>query len=297
MKEITFYDLLGVSRDADHATIKAAYRRASQANHPDAVRDDDKFAGERFKAINEAWATLSDDEHRIDYDMALDMGDAPEVDSRLITEMEELVTDFNSLVDEHNNTVFENQILREHVDVQQQQMQQAPALNSGPPPIAYGVIGFLLRLRLRYRARYSRIVWRGSLPLIGIFLAFILTSVLIEHNTAAAVGWAFMAIMWIWTSRIRTRPANDTPSLFYTSQPVMNWLINNSFPKWAMWLRKPLYWIIVRTSTTAALALMAALETYLFLLVFMFLGSGLTLFLLIYKLAGKFVHIPKLVIL
>ncbi len=62
-----FYDLLGVSRDADDAQIKKAFRRLARENHPD-MNPGDAGAEERFKAIAEAYEVLSDPERRQMYD-------------------------------------------------------------------------------------------------------------------------------------------------------------------------------------------------------------------------------------
>lgn len=58
-----YYDILGISRDATQAQIKAAYRRLAKKYHPDSSsgRDEDK---ERFQEIQEAYAVLSDPEKR-----------------------------------------------------------------------------------------------------------------------------------------------------------------------------------------------------------------------------------------
>ena len=62
-----YYELLGVARDADDATIKSAYRKLALKFHPDRNQGD-ASAEERFKEINEAYAVLSDGEKRQRYD-------------------------------------------------------------------------------------------------------------------------------------------------------------------------------------------------------------------------------------
>jgi len=62
-----YYDTLGVPRDADEKTIKGAYRKLALRFHPDR-NPGDAEAEERFKAINEAYAVLSDAEKRQRYD-------------------------------------------------------------------------------------------------------------------------------------------------------------------------------------------------------------------------------------
>jgi curved DNA-binding protein len=61
-----YYDVLGVSRNADADELQAAFRRLARANHPDVNRD--PGAEERFKEINEAYSALSDPELRKRYD-------------------------------------------------------------------------------------------------------------------------------------------------------------------------------------------------------------------------------------
>ncbi len=62
-----YYEILGVSRDADEKKIKAAYRRLARKYHPD-VNKGDKASEERFKEVAEAFAVLSDPDKRARYD-------------------------------------------------------------------------------------------------------------------------------------------------------------------------------------------------------------------------------------
>ncbi len=59
--------MLGVSRDADQAAIKKAYRKLALKYHPD-KNPDDKEAEEKFKEVNEAYEVLSDEEKKKRYD-------------------------------------------------------------------------------------------------------------------------------------------------------------------------------------------------------------------------------------
>ena len=67
----TLYDLLGVGPNADNATIKAAFRKAVKAYHPD-TNAGDRTAERRFMEITAAHAILRDGERRADYDRALE---------------------------------------------------------------------------------------------------------------------------------------------------------------------------------------------------------------------------------
>ncbi|WP_277050528.1 DnaJ C-terminal domain-containing protein [Ruania albidiflava] len=65
--EKDFYATLGVSKDADAAAIKKAYRKLARTWHPDQNPGDAK-AEQKFKEIGEAYAVLSDAEQRKQYD-------------------------------------------------------------------------------------------------------------------------------------------------------------------------------------------------------------------------------------
>jgi molecular chaperone DnaJ len=67
MGEQDYYDLLGVVRGADDATIKAAYRRLAKEHHPDR-KNGCKESEAHFKAINEAYDVLKDPQKRAAYD-------------------------------------------------------------------------------------------------------------------------------------------------------------------------------------------------------------------------------------
>jgi molecular chaperone DnaJ len=62
-----YYEILGVTRDADGTTIKSAYRKLAVQYHPD-KNPGDQTAEERFKEAAEAYAVLSDGGKRARYD-------------------------------------------------------------------------------------------------------------------------------------------------------------------------------------------------------------------------------------
>lgn len=62
-----YYEVLGVSRDANDATLKKAYRQVAKKYHPD-MNPGDAEAEKKFKEASEAYAVLSDPEKRRQYD-------------------------------------------------------------------------------------------------------------------------------------------------------------------------------------------------------------------------------------
>lgn len=67
MQKRDYYEVLGIQRDATKSEIKDAYRKLAFKYHPD--RNKESGAEDRFKEISEAYAVLSDDEKRRQYDM------------------------------------------------------------------------------------------------------------------------------------------------------------------------------------------------------------------------------------
>ena len=62
-----YYELLGVSEDADEAEIKKAYRKLAMKYHPDRNKGD-KASEEKFKEVNEANEVLSNPQKRQQYE-------------------------------------------------------------------------------------------------------------------------------------------------------------------------------------------------------------------------------------
>jgi molecular chaperone DnaJ len=65
--EVDYYELLGVERTADGATIKSAYRKLAMECHPD-KNGGCKENEARFKAVGEAYECLKDPQKRAAYD-------------------------------------------------------------------------------------------------------------------------------------------------------------------------------------------------------------------------------------
>jgi len=61
-----FYQILGVSRDADADTLKRAYRKLARQYHPDVNKE--PGAEDKFKEIGKAYEALADPETRARYD-------------------------------------------------------------------------------------------------------------------------------------------------------------------------------------------------------------------------------------
>ncbi len=62
-----YYEVLGVDKNADDATIKKAYRQLAKKYHPD-MNPGDAEAEKKFKEASEAYAVLSDPEKKRQYD-------------------------------------------------------------------------------------------------------------------------------------------------------------------------------------------------------------------------------------
>ncbi|HTW23689.1 MAG TPA: molecular chaperone DnaJ [Candidatus Baltobacteraceae bacterium] len=67
-KQVDYYEVLGVARDASPDQIKSAYRKAALKWHPDRNQEKSPEAEENFRQATEAYSVLSDAQKRATYD-------------------------------------------------------------------------------------------------------------------------------------------------------------------------------------------------------------------------------------
>jgi molecular chaperone DnaJ len=91
-----YYDILGVSREADDQQLKTAYRRLALKHHPDR-NPDNPDAEEKFKEAAEAYSVLSDPQKRSTYDRFGHQGlqgAAPGFDPSAFSDFSDILGDF-----------------------------------------------------------------------------------------------------------------------------------------------------------------------------------------------------------
>jgi len=66
MNKKDYYEVLGIEKTATQAEVKSAFRKLAKKYHPDVSKEPD--AAEKFKEAQEAYAVLSDENKRKQYD-------------------------------------------------------------------------------------------------------------------------------------------------------------------------------------------------------------------------------------
>ena len=91
-----YYHILGVPQNASDEQIKKAYRKLAMQYHPDRNPDKEKWANEKFKEINEAYAVLGDPQKRKQYDQFGTVGEIGDIFGSPFTRttFEDLMKDF-----------------------------------------------------------------------------------------------------------------------------------------------------------------------------------------------------------
>ena len=65
--EVDYYKILNINHNFDLKTLKKNYRDLSKIHHPDKNKGDEA-AEKKFKEVNDAYQTLSDENKRKQYD-------------------------------------------------------------------------------------------------------------------------------------------------------------------------------------------------------------------------------------
>ncbi len=151
-------------------------------------------------------------------------------------------------------------------------------------------IKYLFRTRRIYLIQYPKVVWRGSLPIVGIILFLITASFVLDHNQMWSACWLLVATTWIWLSIVRVPASSNMVPLFFVCQPVRQWLIDDSVPKRIEWLQPTLRWFVSNVGITGTFSLIVLSEVGVFLVYFRTFGVVALIVPLIYKLVLKFGH-------
>lgn len=105
MEEFEYYEVLGVSRNAQADEIKQAYRKMAMKYHPDR-NEGSSEAEEKFKQINEAYQVLSDPQQRAIYDRYGKQGLQGQTASRGAEGFGSIFEDLGSIFDSVFGTEF-----------------------------------------------------------------------------------------------------------------------------------------------------------------------------------------------
>jgi DnaJ-class molecular chaperone len=109
MSTESLYDILGVSKDATHEEIHAAYRQQAKKTHPDAGG-----SANAFQAVAKAYAILSDPAKRTKYDDTGHIDDgADNLDAMALELIEQLLAEF--LKDDSAKYLDVVKMMRDHL--------------------------------------------------------------------------------------------------------------------------------------------------------------------------------------
>ena len=91
-----YYKTLGVTENASDGEIKKAYRKLAMQYHPDRNPENEKWANEKFKEVNEAYGVLGDPQKRKQYDQFGTVGNIGDVFNSpfTTTTFQEMMKDF-----------------------------------------------------------------------------------------------------------------------------------------------------------------------------------------------------------
>jgi len=179
MQNRDYYEILGVSRNASRVEIKDAYRRLALHHHPD--RNKSAEAEERFKEVSEAYAVLSNDEKRQQYDQFGRSG----IESRYAPE------------DIFRGVSFEDIFQGYRVDVaygEQFNSLKPARLHSFSWAIIVALIGIIITIALAamwYVLNESRlVVWElGGPSLIPLSLRYLLLALVVIVSVVVAIAF------------------------------------------------------------------------------------------------------------
>lgn len=123
--EKNYYEILEIDKNASSEIIEKAYKTLAKKYHPDLQEDEKKaVAEEHMKKINEAYAVLSDDVLRIEYDKNLETNEISKEDyAKILQENSYLKEKIEQLNRNLNNTSKETQNIN-RLNQYQQNLQQ-----------------------------------------------------------------------------------------------------------------------------------------------------------------------------
>lgn len=180
----TFYELLGVSEDADAEAITRAYRKLAKLYHPDSNPQGGAQTAEMFKAISVAYETLRDDRSRASYDAELRV----EADTDSSTESRSEGSTRSSFQDEHSESSTQEQHYEYHggyeyhgpggYQLRDDLIERLKVLNRrieialwwAPSLIGFPFFAWFAARRITGNKRYTRLVlgYLGMMGLIGV---------------------------------------------------------------------------------------------------------------------------------